>query len=101
MPLALAAALCLGLVNGLLIAFLGMPPFVVTLGTLALGRSLAMVLSNNKMIYQFGPDQEVLLALGGGSVLGIPNPLIVLVLLAVMTGCALRWTRWGRHVMAR
>jgi ribose transport system permease protein len=100
MPLALAAALSIGLLNGLLIAFVGMPPFVVTLGTLALGRSLAMVLSNNKMIYQFGPDQDLLLALGGGSVLGIPNPLIVLVLLALVTGCALRWTRWGRHVMA-
>lgn len=100
MPLALAAALCVGVLNGVLIAFVGMPPFVVTLGTLALARSLAMVLSNNKMIYQFGPDQDLLLALGGGSWLGIANPVIVLALLAVITGCALHWTRWGRHVLA-
>ena len=45
-----------GLVNGVLIAYVGMPPFVVTLGMLSLARSLAMVLSDNKMVYEFGPD---------------------------------------------
>lgn len=99
-PLALAGALGIGLANGLLIAYAGMPPFVVTLGTLAIGRSLAMVLSNNKMIYQFGPDQDLLLALGGGSLLGIANPVIVLAVLALLLGFALRWSRWGRHVFA-
>src|ERR1700729_427648 len=37
-----------GAVNGMLIAGLGLPPFVVTLGTLSIGRSLAVVLSQNK-----------------------------------------------------
>jgi ribose transport system permease protein len=99
-PLAIAAALCVGLLNGLLIAYVGMPPFVVTLGTLALARSLAMVLSNNKMIYQFGPDHDLLLQLGGGSVFGVANPVIFLLVLAVVTGFFFRWTRWGRHVFA-
>lgn len=100
MPLALAAAGGIGLLNGLLIAYVGMPPFVVTLGTLALGRSLAMVLSDNKMIYQFGPDQELLLDLGGGTLLGIANPLIVLLALALALGLMFRWSRWGRHLFA-
>jgi ribose transport system permease protein len=42
---ALLTALAVGAVNGLLIAFVGMPPFVVTLGMLAIARSLAMVAS--------------------------------------------------------
>ena len=73
-PLAIVAALTVGLVNGVLIAYAGMPPFVVTLGTLAVARSLAMVLSDNKMIYQFGPLEvlvrhlQVVLA---GDLLGI------------------------------
>jgi ribose transport system permease protein len=59
-----------------------------------------MVLSGNKMIFQFGPDERLLFALGGGSTFGIPNPVIALVVLALATGFALRWTRWGTHVFA-
>ncbi len=97
---AMAAAIAVGVVNGVLIAYAGMPPFVVTLGMLSVARSLAMVLSNNKMIYEFGPDQGLLLWLGGGSTLGMPNPLIVLAILALLTGFAFKWTRWGQHLFA-
>lgn len=106
-PLALGAALAVGAFNGVLIAYVGVPPFVVTLGTLSIARSLAMVLSNNRMVYEFGPDQPQLLALGGGFVsppwfdtVRIPNPVIFLVVMLVITGLVLRWTRWGRHLFA-
>lgn len=98
--LALGGSLAVGAVNGVLIAYAGMPPFVVTLGMLSVVRSLAMVLSNNRMIYEFGPDQPILLALGGGSTLGIPNPVIVMVILAFATGFMFRWSRWGQYVFA-
>lgn len=99
-PAALAVAAAVGLVNGVLIAYAGMPAFVVTLGSLSVARSLAMVLSNNKMIYEFGPDHALLLGLGGGSTLGLPNPLLVLAALALLTGFLFRWTRWGQHLFA-
>ncbi|MCX7888926.1 MAG: ABC transporter permease [Rhodobacteraceae bacterium] len=97
---ALGAALLVGLTNGLLIAVVGMPPFVVTLGMMSFARSLALVLSNNKMIYEFGPDHAILLGLGGGRLFGIPNPVIVLVLIAAVMAFVYRWTRWGQHVFA-
>ncbi|HUL05714.1 MAG TPA: ABC transporter permease [Candidatus Acidoferrum sp.] len=105
---ALAAALAVGLFNGLLIAYVRMPPFVVTLGMLVIARSLGQVASNNKMVFQFGPDGDKLLRLGGGSyqlslgdyAVNVPNPVIALVLLAALTGFLLRWTRWGCHVFA-
>ncbi len=97
---ALAAALLVGLLNGILIAYVGMPPFVVTLGMLSAARSLAMVLSNNKMIWEFGPDHDLLLWIGGGSTLGLPHPLYALLTLAIIAGLILRWTRWGQHVFA-
>ena len=99
-PLALATSLGVGLFNGIMVAYLKVPPFVVTLGVLSVARSLAMVLSDNKMVYEFGPDHATLLALGGGSTLGIPHPVYILVVLALATGFAFRWTRWGRHVFA-
>lgn len=97
---AIGAALIVGLVNGLLIAYLRIPPFVVTLGMLSLARSAAMVLSDNKMIFQFGPDEKLLFWLGGGATWGIAHPVIALVLLALTTGAVLRWTRWGTHIFA-
>jgi ribose transport system permease protein len=99
-PLAIAGSLAVGLFNGVMIAYVGMPPFVVTLGTLSVARSLAMVLSNNKMVYQFGPDHDLLLWLGGGSTFGIPHPVFVLVTLGLLTGYAFRWSRLGRHIFA-
>jgi ribose transport system permease protein len=97
---ALLTSLATGALNGILIAYLRMPPFVVTLGMLAIARSLAMVASNNRMVYDFGPDQAKLLALGGGTTLGVANPVIALVVLVLITGYLFRWTQWGRHIFA-
>ena len=108
-PLALGTALLVGAFNGAMIAYVGMPPFVVTLGMLSIARSLAMVLSNNRMVYEFGPDQGRLLAIGGGAIdvavpfrgaVQVPNPVVFLVVMALIAGFAFRWTRWGRHVFA-
>jgi ribose transport system permease protein len=98
--LALGAALLVGLLNGILIAYAGMPAFVVTLGSLSAARSLAMVLSDNKMIWEFGPDHGRLLWIGGGSTFGLPHPLYVLCVLAVVMSLVFRWTRWGQHLFA-
>ena len=96
----LLVAVVVGGFNGILIAYFGFPPFVVTLGMLSVARSLAMVLSNNTVVYQFGPDHDKLLALGGGSTFGVANPVIYMIVLALLTGFVLRWTRFGRYVYA-
>ncbi|MBO9462197.1 MULTISPECIES: ABC transporter permease [Stappiaceae] len=97
---ALVAAGIVGAINGTLIAYVGMPAFVVTLGMLSAARSLAMVLSNNKMIWEFGPDHDLLLWVGGGSTLGLPHPIYVLGLLTIVMSVVFRWTRWGQYVFA-
>jgi ribose transport system permease protein len=98
---ALGTALIVGAINGVLIAYVGIPPFVATLGMLSIARSLAMVASNNTVVFQFGPDHEKLLSLGGGALFfGISNPVIYMIVLALITGFALRWTRFGRYVFS-
>lgn len=108
-PLGLGISLLVGALNGFLIAYVGMPPFVVTLGMLSIARSVAMVLSNNRMVYEFGPDQSKLTTLGGGFInldlpfldaIQVPNPVLFLIVLALITGFAFRWTKWGRHIFA-
>ena len=96
----MGVALVVGLINGVLVAYLKLPPFVVTLGMLAIARSAAMVISNNKMIYDFGPDQELFEWIGGEDTLGVPNPVWVLVVLTFVFWFALRYTSWGRWVFA-
>src|SRR6202165_4449585 len=97
----LGTALLIGAINGVLIAYLEIPPFVVTLGMLSIARSLAMVASNNTVVFQFGPDHDKLLFLGGGAFLfGIANPVIYMLVLALLTGFLLHYTRFGRYVFA-
>jgi ribose transport system permease protein len=96
----LGAGVMAGAVNGALIAWIGLPPFVVTLGTLSAGRSLAVVLSQNKMIYDFGPGADAIFAIGGGQMLGIANPVWALLVLTVVFSGVLHLTRWGRHLYA-
>ena len=97
----LATALVVGAFNGFLIAYIGLPPFVVTLGMLSVARSLAMVASGNTVVFEFGPDHNILLALGGGAwFFGIANPVMYTIVLGLLTGFVLRWTAFGRHVFA-
>ncbi|MGQ4806880.1 Ribose import permease protein RbsC [Candidatus Entotheonellaceae bacterium PAL068K] len=93
-------AMLVGMINGVLIAYLRVAPFVVTLGMLAIARSVAMVISNNKMIYDFGPDQDVFQWIGGSDTLGVPNPVWVLIILTLVFWVAFRYTIWGRWVFA-
>ena len=82
------------------IAYVGLSPFVVTLGMLSVARSLAVVLSENKMIYEFGPDGDIFNAIGGGEILGIANPVWLLLVMTLVFGFVFRFTRWGRHLYA-
>lgn len=96
----MGTAAVVGFINGALIAWLGMAPFVVTLAMLAMARSIAMVLSNNKMIYDFGPDMELFEWIGGESVLGVPNVVWVLIFMTLAFWHIWKHTTWGRWVLA-
>jgi ribose transport system permease protein len=97
---ALFTALAVGAFNGVLIAYFKFPSFVVTLGMLSIARSIAMTISSNTTVFQFGPDHGRLLQLGGGSTFGVANPVWYMLTLALITGFVLRWTKFGRYVFA-
>jgi ribose transport system permease protein len=106
MPLAvgivsvLGLGLLLGACNGILITLFKLPPFVVTLATLSIWRSLALVISNNQVFYEFGRATDAMIALGGGYSLGLPNVVYALVIGVVALSYILRMTKWGRYVFA-
>jgi ribose transport system permease protein len=89
-----------GAANGMLVAYVGLSSFVVTLGMLSAARSVAVVLSGNRMIYNFGPGGSAFKEIGAGSILGIANPVWVLVVLTIAFAIVLKMSTWGRHLLA-
>jgi ribose transport system permease protein len=107
--LSLAAGALMGLINGVLIAHVGLPPFVVTLGMLSAVRSVAVILSGNRMLYNFIPDQaSVLKSIGGADNFGLSlphqfrlsNPFLLLVILTLVLAIVLKMAQWGRYIFA-
>jgi ribose transport system permease protein len=89
-----------GAINGALVAYLNLSSFVVTLGMLSIARSVAIVLSQNKMIYQFGPSGDLFNFIGGGQFLGLANPVWMLLVLTVVFGFIFNFSAWGRYLHA-
>jgi len=91
-----------GLLNGVLITRLGIPPLMVTLATMAAYRGIAVGLSHAEPVSDFPPG---LLALGNSYVrvsqgVEVPSQLFVFAALAVVAGVLLWRTTLGRHVYA-
>lgn len=95
--IALAAGAVLGLVNGSMVAFLGVQPIVATLGVLVAGRGLALVLAEGRLTELFDPT---LSAIGTDEIAGIPVTVLAALVVVVVVGLVVRRTTFGRHVVA-
>jgi len=97
MLIAIATGVLVGLVNGTLVAFLGLPPFIITLGMLGIAQGLALTLSSGFSMYGFPKEFDFL---GGGQIIGIPVPIIILAVVALVASFIFRETRLGRYAYA-
>lgn len=86
-----------GLVNGFLTASLGIPPFIVTLGTLGIVRGLTLIISNGLPVHKIPRSFSYL---GEGILLGVPFVLWLLIACALVTHAILEHTRMGRYAFA-
>jgi ribose transport system permease protein len=96
----LVLAALLGLVNGVLIALVGLSPFVTTLGMLSICRGLTYVITQGRGQTPSGPDVQAFYALTNGKLGGLPVELVYMLTLAALLGLALRHSVWGRHLFA-
>ncbi len=94
---ALAAGAACGLVNGVLIAVIGLPPFIVTLGMFGIAQSLATVLTGGASVRNLPAYFQWF---NEGRVLAIPVPILAMALSFVVTYLLLYHTRFGRYVFA-
>ncbi|BAO83264.1 ribose/xylose/arabinose/galactoside ABC-type transport systems, permease component [Serpentinimonas maccroryi] len=94
---ALLIGIGVGMFNGYLIAYVGIPSFIVTLGGLTLWRGLAFE-STGGFDNSGLPDPFPFI--GYGEILGIPMPILIMLLAYVVMAFVLSSTRFGRHVYA-
>ena len=95
---AIALGLAFGLVNGFLVAWAGIPPFVVTLGTLGIATGFGYLLNNGQEISAipgsvttFGNDN-----LGGW----VPVPVLITAVITIWCGLLLAKTRFGAYTLS-
>jgi inositol transport system permease protein len=94
---ALGVGTLAGLINGGLISGFRIPPFIATLGMMTAARGVAFTYTNGRPVSTLTADYDFI---GQGQILGVPMPIIVLVLVAIGTHVLLNNTRFGRHVYA-
>ena len=88
-----------GAVNGLGITLGGVPPFIMTLGVMVMGRGLAMTIANGQPVSIRGVAAEFGW-LGRGDFLGMPVPVWIFLLVSAVSIFVLRYTAYGRQVYA-
>ena len=93
----LAAALLVGVWNGLLVTRVGLQPIVATLISLVAVRGLAQALTDDQKIRFEIPAFEVI---ANGAVFGVPMPIVIFAALAMLVGLALRKTVVGMYIEA-
>lgn len=87
----------LGFINGFVISRMNLIPFIATLGMQNIARGIAYVLTNSLPVS--GLDEE-LYFIGGGNVGGIPVPVIIMFVLALLFAFIMKKTSFGRKVYA-
>lgn len=101
-PLVIAATLLVGmsagLVNGLLVIRLSIDPFIVTLGTGSVFLGISQYIADGKVVSEDIP--AAFTDLGRGETFGIPNPILLVIVLALIVFYLLELTPFGRMIYA-
>ena len=84
------------IISGLIVTKFKTPPFIATLAMMTSARGAALMYTNGQNIYQL----DEFIVYGQGDILGIPTPVIFMVIISIVTWYLLNNTRFGRHLYA-
>ncbi|MBV6656368.1 MAG: ABC transporter permease [Devosiaceae bacterium] len=87
----------LGLINGGLVGYAFLPPFVVTLGMLSVARGTTLIFTDGMPISRLSDEFKFL---GQGDVYGLPIPTLIFMAVVIVSWFALKHTVYGRWVYA-
>ncbi len=98
----LAGAMC-GLTTGFFVAYVGLPPFVISLAMMAIARGFSLIISAGQPIPLTDAGSSIA-AFGTGSLelggLSLPWPVVLMFIVFAIAGVVLNYTRFGRVVKA-
>ncbi|MCY9873174.1 ABC transporter permease [Vibrio barjaei] len=94
---ALAVGALCGYINGALIAYTGIPPFIATLGMMIVARGAALLYSDGRPVSSLIDSYQWI---GQGSIVGIPVPVIIFAVMAFVSYVLLNYTRFGKYAYA-
>ncbi len=94
----IAAGTLIGVANGIGVSVFNVSPFIMTLGMASVGFGIALYLTGGVPVY--GMPIEFGDIFGFGTLVGIPTPIHVAVLLVVLVYLLVNWTRFGRYLYA-
>lgn len=100
-PLAIMAtlgigALC-GVFSGMLVAYAGLQPFIVTLGGLSLFRALALIFTNGNPIFGIPVEFRTVI---NSTIFGVPAPIIIVIGIAAILWVVMNKTPLGEYILA-
>ena len=93
----LLAGLLMGVFNGFIITKSKIAPFIVTLGTMTIGRGLALILSNGRPVSNLS---DSFVFIGSGKIMGIPVLILILIFIFMLCTVILNKTILGRYIYA-
>ena len=93
----LFASVCVGLVNGWLVAYLNVPSFIGTLGTYGVARGMALIVAGGATVSIRSDEAR---SIGNGDILGFPVPVVIAGVLALACHYLLSHTKFGVHTYA-
>lgn len=89
--------LAVGMFNGGMVAYVGVPPFIATMGSQIICRGLALLIADGRPINGLS---DSFVWLGAGSIGLLPIPVIFIIISAIITWYLMKYTKTGRHIYA-
>lgn len=87
-----------GFVNGLLVVWLHIPPFIATLAMMSAVKGFSYIIQSTSLIQIL--DQSFIEAFATGTVLGVRNPVVIFIVVAVVAALVAKFTTFGRSLYA-
>lgn len=96
----LVAGMAVGAFNGLLIGFVGLNALIVTLAMLSFLQGLVLLYSGGSNVNVSNPQEKWFAVFGRADLMGIPVPVLMFLIAAVIAGLVLSKTTFGRRIYA-
>jgi ribose/xylose/arabinose/galactoside ABC-type transport system permease subunit len=94
----IGSGVLVGIINGSIVSFFSVPPFLITLATQFIFYGVAQLITKNKVIGIMEP--KAFTFIGGGRLFGIPFAIFILIFMAMLSYYILNFTAFGKKIYA-